>query len=132
MVDVVSVPEVEAALPVPRLVGVEDPLLGHGLWREEVGQLGQVDPVPQGLLQLGSGRQLLLLVVVEAGAHPVLGLLQVTEVLVGHAPGPLLVHGVAALGRRQLGGDGRGQRPGGGRGHGLRGHLFGGRAGAQK
>ncbi len=93
VVDVVGVAEVEAVQLVLGLVLVVDALEGHLLGAEEVGQLGQVHAVAQVLLALAGAGQLLA----DARLDPLLGLLQVAQVLVGDVLLALLVH----LGRRE-------------------------------
>ena len=51
---------------VTRLLAVVDLLEGDGVRGEEVSQFGQIDAVPEPLLQLRGGRQLL----VQTGLHP--------------------------------------------------------------
>lgn len=51
---------------VTRLLAVVDLLEGDGARGEEVAQLGQVNAIPEPLLQLRGGRQLL----VQTGLHP--------------------------------------------------------------
>lgn len=54
---------------VARLLAVVDLLQGNGLGGKEVSQFGQINPVPQPLLQLRGGGQLL----VQTGLHPSAG-----------------------------------------------------------
>lgn len=92
-VDVVRVPKVETGLSVLDQVGIKDLALLHYVRRKVVCQLSQIDSATQALLQLGRWRQ----VFADARADPILGLLEVAQVLVGDVLVPLLVHLLAGL-----------------------------------